>query len=87
MAKFEIGSNVSWIKKMAAVPHPEGKTDSYGNILPVFRDSRISGRVISVGVNNTYWVRPATAESQKFKICGERYYDVRIHQDDLVLEN
>lgn len=87
MANFAIDSKVSWIKKMAAVPHPEGKTDRYGNILSVFRDSRILGRVISLSNNNIYWVRPATAEIHKDRICGERYYDVRVHADDLVLEN
>lgn len=86
MAKFEIGSKVSWIKKMAAVPHPEGKLGFDGNVLPVFRDQRITGRVISTGINNTYWVRPESAEPYKNKICGERYYDVRIPYDELVLE-
>lgn len=85
MANFQEGNKVTWIKKMTAVPHPEGKIGLDGRVLSVFRDTLINGRVISEGINNTYWVRPESAESYKDKICGERYYDVRIHEDELTL--
>ena len=38
MAKFENGEKVKWIQEMTCVPHPKGKTDRKGNVLPVFRD-------------------------------------------------
>ena len=39
MVKFETGEKVKWTQEMTCVPHPEGKTDRKGNVLPVFRDS------------------------------------------------
>lgn len=83
MANFKVGDQVSWVKKMAAVPHPEGKTDRNGNILPVFRDKVIEGRIIESGNNNSWFVRPVDAEAHKDRICGERYYDVCISSDML----
>jgi hypothetical protein len=85
MANFKVGDQVSWIKKMAIVPHPEGKTDKQGNILPVFRDTRISGRIIERGGGNSWFVRPESAEAHKNNICGERYYDVKISEQDIIL--
>lgn len=85
MANFKTGDRVKWIKKMAIVPHPEGKTDRKGNVLPVFRDTSISGRIISNGSGDAWFVRPEAAEAHKNKICGERYYDVHINASDLTL--
>jgi hypothetical protein len=81
MANFKTGDQVTWIKKMAAVPHPEGKTDRDGNILPVFRDTPMIGRIIERGGGNSWFVRPQSAELHKNKICGERYYDVNLTED------
>lgn len=85
MTNFKNGDRVKWVKKMACVPHPEGKTDQHGNVLPVFRDTEILGRVIDKATNNKWTVRPESAESCKDKICGERYYDVRVAEVDLTL--
>lgn len=87
MVNFKTNDRVKWIKKMACVPHPDGKTDSEGNIFPVFRDTTISGRIISNGVDGGWVVRPDSAESYKDKICGERYYDVYISGTELTLIN
>ena len=38
MVIIKEGDKVKWIKKMAIVPHPEGKTCREGKVLPVFRD-------------------------------------------------
>jgi hypothetical protein len=81
MANFKVGDQVNWIKKMNVVPHPEGKTDREGNILPVFRDTLITGRIVQSGDSKSWFVRPQSAESHKDKICGERYYDVKITED------
>ena len=85
MANFKVGDQVSWVKKMACVPHPEGKTDKDGNILPVFRDTVINGRIISWGGFGTWFVRPESAEAHKDKICGERYYDIKISEKDIIV--
>lgn len=85
MANFKTGDRVKWIKKMACVPHPEGKTDYEGNVLPVFRDISVSGRIISSGNMGGWFVRPESAEAHKDRICGERYYDVHIPAPDLTL--
>lgn len=85
MANFKTGDQVKWIEKMACVPHPEGKTDREGNILPVFRDTSILGRIISGGNADKWFVRPESAEFHKDKICGEKYYDLHLPALDLTL--
>lgn len=85
MANFKTNDQVSWVKKMDCVPHPEGKTDYNGNVLPVFRDTQIFGRIISKGQGDRWWVRPQMAEAHKDRICGERYFDVHIDAPDLTL--
>jgi hypothetical protein len=79
-SNFKSGDSVTWIKKMSIVPHPEGNTDRDGNILPVFRNTKISGRIISSSSDKTFWVRPNSINKHNIKICGERYYDVRVHE-------
>ncbi len=75
--ELKVGDKVSWIKPMACVPHPDGKTDRNGEILPVFRDKVEKGRVI--GLNHVgYSIRPDWAEKFKNAICGERYYDATV---------
>ena len=79
--EFNVGDKVSWIKPMAAVPHPEGKTDRKGVVLPVFRDKLEKGRII--GTNHEgYSIRPDWAEQYKNAMCGERYYDQTISNKD-----
>jgi len=86
MANFKVGDQVSWVKKMACVPHPEGKTDHEGNILPVFRNTVINGRIIESGGTGSWWVRPKNAENLNDKICSERYYDIKIKEKEIILE-
>ena len=59
MTKVElnVGDKVSWIRPMTCVPHPEGKTDRDGKVLPVFRDKLEKGRVIGTNANG-YSIRP-----------------------------
>ena len=47
--KFKEGDKVKWIEPMTIVPHPEGKTDRNGEVLPVFRDKEFNGRIIYKG--------------------------------------
>ena len=47
MAEFKNGDKVKWIVPMSCVPHPEGKTDRKGEVLPVFRDKEFIGEIIS----------------------------------------
>ena len=37
MAEFNTGDKVKWVAEMVCVPHPEGKTDRKGEVLPVFQ--------------------------------------------------
>ena len=42
MDKLESGQKVKWVQPMTCVPHPEGKTDRHGEVLPVFRDKEFT---------------------------------------------
>ena len=84
--QFEEGTKVKYLKRMAIVPHPEGKTDRHGEVLPVFRDAWLDGIILGFSSHNKhYWVRPAGWESYKDKICGERYYDIQVAKEDIKL--
>lgn len=83
MEKFQINDKVMWTEEMATVPHPDGKIGIDGNVLSVFRTVQRFGRIIDMGIKNLYTVRPDFAESYKNKICGERYYDVNIEENNL----
>ena len=85
MSNFKTGDKVKWISKMTIVPHPEGKTDRKGEVLPVFRDKEMTGRIISSCSENRWSVRPEWAEKYKDAMCGERYYDKVIKESDLTL--
>ena len=82
--KFKEGDKVKWIEPMTLVPHPEGKTDRKGEVLPVFRDKEFNGRIISSNAYG-YTVRPEWAEKYKDAMCGERYYDRTVEEDRLSL--
>ena len=84
MSKFNTGDKVKWIEPMTIVPHPEGKTDRKGEVLPVFRDKEFNGRIISQNAYG-YTVRPDCADKAKDQICGERYYDRTVEEDRLSL--
>jgi hypothetical protein len=49
MENFKTGDKVKWIEPMMCVPHPEGKTDRKGEVLPVFRDTERTGIVMRGG--------------------------------------
>jgi hypothetical protein len=83
MADLKVGSQVAWIKKMACVPHPEGKTDRDGNVLPVFRDTKMTGTIIEGGTRGTWWVRPNGVIINIRH--SERIHDVQLNQEDIIL--
>lgn len=87
MEKFQVNDNVTWIEEMATVPHPEGKLGIDGNVLSVFRNTQMFGRIIDKGIKNLYIVRPEFAEAYKDKRCGERYYDIKIEESNLSKTN
>jgi hypothetical protein len=72
MANFENGDKVKWIEEMTCVPHPDGKTDRNGNILPVFRDKERTGVIINSCYDNKYTVRPDGMNPPKGM---DSYYD------------
>ena len=83
MANLNEGDKVKWITKMMAVPHPEGKTDRHGVVLPVFRDTERTGTMIRVGNSGSKSsVRPDNLKS-KAPVGMETYYDLRVDTADL----
>ena len=64
MANFENGEKVSWVEEMVCVPHPDGKTDRKGNVLPVFRDKTTTGTVI----NSLYDIRSADSSVSVYSV-------------------
>ena len=41
--RFKIGQTISWMQPNQMVPHPEGKTDRNGDVLPVMRTKELTG--------------------------------------------
>lgn len=41
---------------MFPVPHPEGKTDREGNVLPVLRDKEMTGTIRMTASRDSYFV-------------------------------
>jgi hypothetical protein len=83
MVDIKKGDRVKWITKMMAVPHPEGKTDRKGVVLPVFRDTERTGEVINAnGASGTYKVRPDNLKCAP-PIGMDTYYDLTIKISDL----
>jgi hypothetical protein len=58
MADFKTGDKVAWVAEMVCVPHPEGKTDRNGEVLPVFRDKKMTGTVVNSCYDDRYTIRP-----------------------------
>jgi hypothetical protein len=81
---FKTGDKVTWVQKDTIIPHPQGRTDREGNILPVFGDKVMNGRIIDC-LNKKYQVRPDWAEQYKDEICGAHYYDKYIKAEELSL--
>jgi len=81
MVNLETGDKVSWIEPMMAVPHPEGKTDRKGVVLPVFRDTKRTGIIVSGVGRKVIVVRP---DDYKTLPTGmPTYYDKSIKRDKL----
>ena len=76
MAKFENGEKVTWVEEMVCVPHPDGKTDRNGNILPVFRDKTVTGTIVNSLYDNKYTVRPNGTNTPKGM---DSYYDKTVN--------
>jgi len=72
MAEFNTGDKVTWIAEMQCVPHPEGKTDRKGEVLPVFRDKQMTGTIVNSCYDDRYTVRPAGRHTPKGM---DSYYD------------
>jgi hypothetical protein len=58
MADLQKGDKVTWVAEMQCVPHPEGKTDRKGEVLPVFRDKDMTGTIVNSHYDNKFTVRP-----------------------------
>jgi len=83
MVDIKEGDKVKWITKMMAVPHPEGKTDRDGVVLPVFRNTERIGTVISTyGGRKMYSVRPDDLKCSTPKDM-DTYYDLSVKFEDL----
>ena len=84
MAEIKNGDKVQWGHHMMAVPHPEGKTDRKGEILPVFRNTERTGIVISSGgQRRTFQVRP---DDRKTVPKGmDSYYDLQVEHTLLTI--
>jgi hypothetical protein len=83
---FKIGDKVKWIQRDTIIPHPQGKTDREGNVLPVFGDKEMEGRIIGTVNGKRYQVRPDWAEVVADRICGADYYDKYIKESELSLQ-
>ena len=84
MAEFKNGDKVKWIVPMSCVPHPEGKTDRKGEVLPVFRDKEFIGEIISLCGNGKIQVRPEGLACELPKGIPS-YYDQNISKNNLTL--
>jgi|TARA_R110001592_G_scaffold64748_2_gene198862 hypothetical protein len=72
MTDFNSGDKVKWIQEMTCVPHPEGKTDRNGEVLPVFRDKERTGVIVHSCYDDRFTVRPDDTTNPKGM---ESYYD------------
>ena len=72
MADIKNGDRVKWIKPMVCVPHPEGKTDRNGEVLPVFRDKAMTGTIVNSCWDDRYTVRPDDTTTPRGM---DSYYD------------
>ena len=81
MENLANGDKVKWIEPMMCVPHPEGKTDRKGVVLPVFRDTKRTGIIVSGVGRKVIVVRP---DDYKTLPTGmPTYYDKSIKRDKL----
>jgi len=55
--RFSAGQRIQWMQKNQMVPHPQGKTDRKGDILPVMRTKQLTGTIIHTNIGG-YEVKP-----------------------------
>ena len=79
MVNLEIGDKVSWIDPMMVVPHPEGKTDRDGVVLPVLRATERTGIIVDDG--QIAVVRPINGSTPPTRMPN--YYDKSIERNKL----
>ena len=83
MANIKTGDKVKWITPMMAVPHPEGKTDRKGVVLPVFRDTERTGVVVGThGIRGNVSVRPDNLKCKAPKGM-DTYYDLSVNAKNI----
>jgi len=82
MENLVTGDKVKWIEPMMCVPHPEGKTDRKGVVLPVFRNTERTGVVVS-GANGSRkeaYIRP---DGMTLPKGMPSYYDKSVKLENL----
>jgi len=82
---FKKGDKVTWMHRDTVIPHPKGKTDYEGNVLPMIGDKQVKGTVVYPLSRNRYMVRPDWADNYAGKRCGVHYYDRPIEGVELSL--
>ena len=83
MANIKTGDKVKWITPMMAVPHPEGKTDRKGVVLPVFRDTERTGVVMGThGTRGSVSIRPDSQVGKTPKGM-DTYYDLSVNAKNI----
>tara|TARA_R110000822_G_scaffold161946_1_gene302298 strand:+ start:322 stop:576 length:255 start_codon:yes stop_codon:yes gene_type:complete len=82
MENLETGDKVKWIEPMMCVPHPEGKTDRNGVVLPVFRNTERTGIVMrGNSFSNVATVRP---DGMNLPKDMPTYYDKQVKSENLI---
>tara|TARA_R110000782_G_scaffold102784_1_gene190099 strand:+ start:234 stop:488 length:255 start_codon:yes stop_codon:yes gene_type:complete len=81
MENLETGDKVKWIEPMMCVPHPEGKTDRNGVILPVFRNTERTGIVM----RGNSFSKVATVRPDGMGLPKDMptYYDKQVKSENL----
>lgn len=81
MENLVTGDKVKWIEPMMCVPHPEGKTDRNGEVLPVFRNTERTGIVMrGTGYSKEATIRP---DGMTLPKGMPSYYDKSINLENL----
>ena len=81
MENLVTGDKVKWIEPMMCVPHPEGKTDRDGVVLPVFRDTERTGIVMrGTGYSKEATIRP---DGMTLPKGMPSYYDKSVKLENL----
>tara|TARA_R100001377_G_scaffold41042_1_gene23042 strand:- start:239 stop:496 length:258 start_codon:yes stop_codon:yes gene_type:complete len=82
MVEIKVGDKVKWVHHMFCVPHPEGKVCREGKILPVFRNTERTGKVVSYsGQHRMAQVRPDDRTNTPKSMAS--YYDEQVDSKEL----